>query len=44
VGVVAKIFVALFAEDFVSSSEHVMGATIFWGLLPFERRKCSIYL
>jgi hypothetical protein len=32
-----KSFVALFAEDFDTPSEHVIDATIFWGLLPFER-------
>jgi len=37
-----KSLVALFAEAFDTPSERVIGAAIFWGLLPFERQKCSV--
>jgi len=39
-----KSFVALFAEDFDTPSERVIGTAIFWELLPFERHKCSVSL
>jgi hypothetical protein len=39
-----KSFIALFVEDFDTRSEYVIGAAILWGLLPFERQKCSVSL
>jgi hypothetical protein len=39
-----KSFVAPFAENFDTPFENVIGATIFWGLLPFESQKCPVSL